>query len=130
MIEVLDHHRLGNPASMVPIKFTVDTVGSTSTLVTERISDAGLSAPPKIAGMLLAGMISDTLLFTSPTTTGRDRRAAERLARWAFMGGSPLAGETIESYGHEILAAGVDLSSRNAADLVQTDFKRYEFGQL
>ncbi len=130
VIEVLDHHRLGNPTSMVPIKFTVDTVGSTSTLVTERISDAGLSAPPQIAGMLLAGMISDTLLFTSPTTTDRDRRASERLARWAFMGGSPLAGETIESYGHEILAAGVDLSSRNAADLVQTDFKRYESGNL
>ncbi|NNJ09913.1 hypothetical protein EKD04_006195 [Chloroflexales bacterium ZM16-3] len=128
VIEVLDHHRLGNPSSMVPIKFTVDIVGSTSTLVTERIADAGLSAPPKIAGMLLAGMISDTLLFTSPTTTDRDRRASERLARWAFMGGSPLAGETIESYGQQILSAGVDLSSRNAADLVQTDFKRYESG--
>jgi manganese-dependent inorganic pyrophosphatase len=128
VIEVLDHHRLGNPSSMVPIKFTVDTVGSTSTLVTERIADAGLSAPPTIAGMLLAGMISDTLLFTSPTTTDRDRRAAQRLARWAFMGGSPLAGETIETYGQQILAAGVDLSSRKASELVQNDFKRYESG--
>ncbi|NJO81601.1 MAG: CBS domain-containing protein [Blastochloris sp.] len=126
VIEVLDHHRLGNPPSIEPIKFTIDTVGSTSTLVFERIEEAGLSAPPEIAGMLLAGMISDTLLFTSPTTTSRERRAAERLGRWAFIGGSPLAGETVESYGQQILAAGVDLSARKAEELVQTDFKRYE----
>jgi manganese-dependent inorganic pyrophosphatase len=126
VIEVLDHHRLGNPPSIEPIKFTIDTVGSTSTLVFERIEEAGLSAPPEIAGMLLAGMISDTLLFTSPTTTPRERRAAERLARWAFIGGSPLARETVESYGQQILAAGVDLAARKAEELVQNDLKRYE----
>ena len=56
LLEILDHHRLGNPSTHVPIRFTVDIVGSTSTLVSERIEQAGLSAPPQLAGMLLAGL--------------------------------------------------------------------------
>ena len=81
LIEILDHHRLGNAPTRIPIKFTVDPVGSTSTLVSERIDEAGLSAPPELAGLLLAGLISDTLGLTSPTTTDRDRLAAKRLGR-------------------------------------------------
>ncbi|HEX2980350.1 MAG TPA: DHH family phosphoesterase, partial [Anaerolineaceae bacterium] len=65
LLEILDHHRLGNPSTHIPIKFTVDIVGSTSTLVTERIMDAGLSAPPALAAMLLAGLLSDTLILAS-----------------------------------------------------------------
>jgi manganese-dependent inorganic pyrophosphatase len=79
LIEILDHHRLGNPPTNTPIRFTVDTVGSTSTLVCEHIAEAGLSAPPPLAGLLLAGLLSDTLVLTSPTTTPRDHKAAERL---------------------------------------------------
>ena len=63
----------------MPIRFTVDIVGSTSTLVSEQIEEAGLAAPPQIAGMLLSGLVSDTLILTSPTTTERDKKAAERL---------------------------------------------------
>ncbi|RPI83435.1 MAG: CBS domain-containing protein, partial [Chloroflexi bacterium] len=85
LLEILDHHRLGNRSTHIPIRFTVDVVGSTSTLVSERIEDTGLSAPPNIAGLLLSGLLSDTLILTSPTTTERDHRAAERLARWAFV---------------------------------------------
>ena len=92
LVEILDHHRLGNPSTHTPIKFTVDIVGSTSTLVSERIEDAGLSAPPPLAGLLLAGLLSDTLILTSPTTTQRDHHAAERLGRWAFVRSGPLAG--------------------------------------
>src|SRR5512138_2582545 len=99
LLEILDHHRLGNPSTHVPIRFTVDIVGSTSTLVSERIEQAGLSAPPHLAGMLLAGLLSDTLVLTSPTTTERDKQAAERLGRWACVGGSVLVDETIQSYG-------------------------------
>jgi len=130
LIEILDHHRLGNPPTNIPIKFTVDIVGSTCTLVSERIDEAGLSAPPKLAGLLLAGLISDTLLLTSPTTTERDHRAAERLARWAFLGGSILEGETLESYGNQILQAGADLSARKPDDIVGADFKFYEAGGI
>jgi manganese-dependent inorganic pyrophosphatase len=130
LIEILDHHRLGNPPTNAPIKFTVDIVGSTCTLVSERIDEAGLSAPPSLAGLLLAGLTSDTLLLTSPTTTERDHRAAERLSRWAFIGGSVLDGESLESYGRQILQAGADLSVRQPDDIVGADFKFYEAGGL
>ncbi len=126
LVEILDHHRLGNAATRIPIKFTVDPVGSTSTLVSERIDDAGLSAPPDLAGLLLAGLISDTLALTSPTTTDRDKRAAKRLSRWAFIGGSPLAGEDFDSYAQAILHAGAGLSSRSPDEIVHADFKQYE----
>ncbi|MCF6278263.1 MAG: DHH family phosphoesterase, partial [Anaerolineales bacterium] len=115
LLEILDHHRLGNPSTHVPIRFTVDIVGSTSTLVSEKIEKAGLSAPPKLAGILLAGLLSDTLILTSPTTTPRDHDAAKRLGRWAFVHGEPLAGETVQSYGEKILSAGAGLSSRAPA---------------
>ncbi len=126
LLEILDHHRLDNPTTREPIKFTVDIVGSTSTLVSERIDQAGLSAPPELAGLLLAGLLSDTLILTSPTTTPRDHQAADRLSRWAFMIGSPLEGETIESYGAQILEAGAGLSARSPEDIVQADFKVYD----
>jgi manganese-dependent inorganic pyrophosphatase len=106
----------------------VDIVGSTSTLVTEQTAEAGLSAPPDLAGALLAGLLSDTLLLTSPTTTPRDKDAAERLARWAFVGGSPLKGETIESYGKALLGAGAGLSNRDPHEIVSTDIKPFDAG--
>jgi manganese-dependent inorganic pyrophosphatase len=126
LIEILDHHRLGNPSTHEPIRFTVDVVGSTSTLVSEMIEAAGLSAPPKLAGLMLAGLVSDTLILTSPTTTPRDQQAAERLARWAFVWGSPLEKETIQSFGEKVLSAGAGLSSREPMDVVTSDMKQYE----
>jgi manganese-dependent inorganic pyrophosphatase len=128
LLEILDHHRLGNPYTHQPIRFTVDTVGSTSTLVTEITAEAGLSMPPPLAGTLLAGLLADTLILTSPTTTPRDKTAAERLSRWAFVGGSPLKGETLESYGKAVLSAGAGLSNREAKDVVSTDIKPFEGG--
>jgi manganese-dependent inorganic pyrophosphatase len=121
LLEILDHHRLGNPSTHVPIRFTVDIVGSTSTLISEQIEEAGRSAPPPIAGVLLAGLLSDTLILTSPTTTGRDKRAAERLGRWAFVKNSPLAGESVQSFGKQVLDAGAGLSSREPDEVVSTD---------
>jgi manganese-dependent inorganic pyrophosphatase len=128
LLEILDHHRLGNPHTHQPIRFTVDTVGSTSTLVSELTAEAGLSMPPALAGALLAGLLSDTLILTSPTTTPRDKDAAQRLARWAFVGASPLRGESIESYGKAILSAGVGLSNRDPNEVVSTDIKSFEAG--
>jgi len=128
LIEILDHHRLGNPHTHTPIRFTVDVVGSTSTLVCEQTAEAGLSAPPSLAGALLAGLLADTLILTSPTTTPRDRVAAEKLARWAFVGGSPLKGETIESFGKAVLSAGAGLSNRKPEEIVSNDVKAYEVG--
>jgi len=128
LIEILDHHRLGNPHTHTPIRFTVDIVGSTSTLVSEQTAEAGLSMPPALAGVLLAGLLSDTLILTSPTTTPRDKDAAERLSRWAFVGGGPLKGETIQSFGRAVLSAGAGLSNRKPEEIVSNDIKVYEAG--
>jgi manganese-dependent inorganic pyrophosphatase len=128
LLEILDHHRLGNPHTHTPIRFTVDIVGSTSTLVTEQTAEAGLSMPPALAGTLLAGLLADTLILTSPTTTPRDHIAAERLSRWAFVGGSPLKGETLQTYGKAVLNAGAGLANRTPAEIVSTDIKPYEAG--
>jgi manganese-dependent inorganic pyrophosphatase len=127
-VEILDHHRLGNPSTHMPIKFSVDIVGSTSTLISEKTENAGLSAPPALAGLMLAGLLSDTLILTSPTTTERDHRAAERLARWAFVRSGPLHGESIKSYGEQVLRAGSGLSSRSPQEIVSTDLKMYDGG--
>jgi len=128
LLEILDHHRLGNPSTRMPIKFTVDIVGSTSTLVSEQISEAGLSAPPALAGIMLAGLLSDTLIFKSPTTTDRDKKAAQRLARWAFVNGSRLEKETIEGYGKQVLAAGTGITVLSPEKTVSNDLKVYTGG--
>jgi manganese-dependent inorganic pyrophosphatase len=130
LVEIIDHHRLGSTTTHVPIRFTIDVVGSTSTLVTERIEESGLSAPPNLAGLLLAGLLADTLLLHSPTTTERDKQAAERLARWAFIRGAPLEGETIESYGEQVIQAGSGITSREPDQVVSTDTKVYQAGGL
>jgi manganese-dependent inorganic pyrophosphatase len=130
LVEILDHHRLGSTTTHVPIRFTIDVVGSTSTLVTERIEESGLSAPPDLAGLLLAGLLADTLLLHSPTTTERDKNAAERLARWAFTAGAPLEGETLDSYGEQIIQAGSGITTREPEQVVATDIKVYEAGGL
>lgn len=128
LVEILDHHRLGSATTHIPIRFTLDVVGSTSTLVTERIEESGLSAPPRIAGLLLAGLLADTLLLSSPTTTDRDKDSAARLARWAMIKGSPLETETIDSYGEQVIQAGSGITSREPAEVVATDVKVYEAG--
>jgi manganese-dependent inorganic pyrophosphatase len=119
IVEVLDHHRLGNPATKIPIPFTVDVVGSTATLVEERWRGADLSLPCPLAGLLLAALLSDTLALRSPTTTGRDRDAAARLARRAGV-------DDLEMLGREVVTAGAGLGNRSAQEIVEEDFKEYD----
>jgi len=97
-------------------------------LVSEGIQDAGLSAPPAIAGLMLAGLLSDTLILTSPTVTDRDKKAAERLGRWAFIGGTSMANETVESFGKKVIAAGTGLGARSPEEIIRTDMKIYKNG--
>ncbi len=130
LLEILDHHRLGNPSTHIPIKMTVDIVGSTSTLVSERMEESGFSAPAKIAGIMLAGLLSDTLNLTSPTTTPRDHEASKRLARSAFVKGSPLEKETIATFGNRVLGASAGLSNREPKDVVTSDLKFYNAGNF
>ncbi len=118
IVGVLDHHRLANAATAAPIPFMVDPVGSTCTLVAEQCRLHDLSPPAGIAGMMLSGILSDTLVFRSPTTTDRDRLAA----RWL----SALASVETEMYGHELLRAQPGLTERSAGDVLDTDRKTYE----
>lgn len=130
LLEIIDHHRLGNLFTRAPIRFTTEVVGSTSTIISERILEAGLSAPAEISGILLAGIFSDTLFFTSPTTTDRDKKAVERLGRWAFTGKSPLKGETTDSFGEAVIKAGAGISTRDPDEIVSSDTKTYSSGGL
>ncbi len=129
LIEILDHHRLGNPPTNSPIKFTVEPVGSTSTLVTEQMAEAGLAPSPEIAGLLMAGIISDTLNLISPTTTKRDHDALLRLSRWAFIPTSKLKDENLESFAEKVLAAGTGLGSQPPDEIVSSDIKVYSTGE-
>lgn len=120
IVGVLDHHRLGNPPTAAPIPFLVDTVGSTSTLVAEQCQTHNLEPPEGLAGMLLSGILSDTLVLRSPTTTERDRAAAEWLAK--------IANVKIEEYGQELLLAAPGLTERNADEIIDGDRKSYQMG--
>lgn len=118
IVGVLDHHRLGNSPTAAPIPFTVDPVGSTSTLVAEKCRDRALEPPRSIAGLLLSGILSDTLVFRSPTTSARDRAAAAWLANLCRL--------DYHQYGAELLRAASGLGAKTATDILDGDRKLYE----
>jgi manganese-dependent inorganic pyrophosphatase len=119
-VGVLDHHRLGNAPTAAPILVVVDPVGSTSTLVAELCRARDLLPPPRIAGLLLSGVLSDTLTFRSLTTTERDRTAAGWLAE--------RAGVETEPFGAELLNASPGLAGRTPAEILEADRKSYQMG--
>jgi manganese-dependent inorganic pyrophosphatase len=118
IIGVLDHHRLGNPPTAAPIPFVVDPVGSTSTLVAEHCQAHGLRPPTGLAGMLLSGILSDTLAFRSPTATPRDRTVAAWLAEIAAVDSAV--------YGEELLRAAPGLTARAIDEIIDADRKSYQ----
>jgi len=121
ILEVVDHHRLGNFHTDAPIRFINQPVGSTCTVVASLYRLAGLQPDPVCAGLLLAGLLSDTVILRSPTTTDTDRE----LAGW--LGG--LAGLDPQLFGREMFAAGSVLSSYpTVRDLILSDFKEYQAG--
>jgi len=130
IIAVLDHHRLGNPPTPTPIRFKADPVGSCSTLVIEEALGADLTPPPGLCGMMLCGILSDTLALHSPTTTARDRTAAAQLA--ALAGLVPAEAPAAEreaamaALGAELLAAGAGLGQRLADQVIRADLKTYQ----
>ena len=130
VIEVLDHHRLSSVPTAVPIRFHIEPVGSCSTLVAERAVELRISFPDGIAGMLLCGILSDTLTFRSPTATDRDRNAAQKLAVMAKLASASDSPEqimrAIGEFGQQLLAAGAGLGMRPVEEIVNTDIKYYE----
>lgn len=119
VLEVWEHHRIGDLQIPSPITFHCEPVGATATLIAEQFFLHDIEPPPPIAGALLAAILSDTLVLTSPTTSPKDRRMAPRLAAFA--------GLDVAEFGAELLAARGDIASRSARDLIESDFKVFEF---
>ncbi|MBS9338053.1 manganese-dependent inorganic pyrophosphatase [Fructobacillus sp. M2-14] len=117
---IYDHHKF-NFQNATPLYITAKPWGSVSTILYYEYKEAGLTIPAKIAGMLASGLISDTLLLKSPTTTDVDRKALPELAKIAGI-------DDIEAYGLEMLKAGTDLSSRSDEELLEGDAKSFTMG--
>ena len=118
IIEIIDHHRLGAISTLKPVKFLNSPVGSTSTIITEKYRDAGINPPAGIAGMLMAGILSDTLVLRMSTTTRQDHDAIGYLA--------PIAGVDPFVFGTKMLEKGINLSDITVEDLLVRDTKRYD----
>jgi manganese-dependent inorganic pyrophosphatase len=117
IIEILDHHRLGGFTTATPVHFWNNPVGSTSTIVALCYQQAGVAIPPGIAGVLLSGLISDTLNLTSPTTTATDRKLRDELAR--------TAGVNADEYARDLFSVGSPLLTLTPEEAVNADSKPY-----
>jgi manganese-dependent inorganic pyrophosphatase len=130
VVEVLDHHRLSSMPTSVPIRFKIEPVGSCSTLVAERGVEQGAAFPEGVAGLLLSGILSDTLTFRSPTATDRDRNIAKKLAVMAKLASADDTEEkilqSIADFGQQLLASGAGLGMRPVEEIINTDIKYYD----
>ena len=116
--EVIDHHRIGPLSTAYPITFINKPIGSTSTIITTLYQEAKIPIPKDIASLLLCGILSDTLILKSTTTTEVDRQTAEYLANITDL--------DIETIGHEILTAGSRIKGRTANQVIHQDMKEYK----
>ncbi len=122
VVEVIDHHRLGSFQTNAPILFWNSPVGSTCTLVAQSFHSCGITIPPNIAGLMMAGIISDTLNLTSPTATAADRAILAELAQ--------IVGVTPADLADEIFSVGSPLRSLSVEKIIHADSKEYvENGQ-
>ena len=118
--EVIDHHRIANFETAGPLYYRAEPVGSTATIVRKMYKEKGIAVEPRIAGLMLSAIISDTLLLKSPTCTAEDVAAADELAG--------IAGVDLNEYGHELLRAGARLRDQSIAQLVCRDSKEFAMG--
>ena len=117
IIEIIDHHNLGAIGTKMPINFTSKPVGSTCTIICEMYEEEKIKINKKIAGLLLSGLLSDTLVLNSPTTTEKDKNTAKKLAK--------IAGVKIEKYGYEMLEAASSIKDKTVLEIITSDFKKY-----
>lgn len=115
---VIDHHRVANFETANPLYMRLEPVGSASSIVYRAAKENNLTLPKEVAGLLLSGLISDTLLLKSPTTHASDPEVAKELAE--------LAGVDLEEYGLALLKAGTNLASKSAEELIDIDAKTFE----
>lgn len=120
ILEVIDHHRIANFETNDPLYFRAEPVGCTATILLQMFKENDVAVSETDARLLLSAIISDTLLFKSPTCTERDKKAAEELAQ--------LAKVDLETYGLDMLKAGTDVSDKTAAELLAMDAKEFTMG--
>ncbi len=117
ILEIIDHHRIGSLETMSPVFFRNQPLGCTATIMYQMYQEKGVEIPGKIAGLLCSAIISDTLMFRSPTCTAVDKAAAENL--------SSIAGIEIEELAIDMFSAGSNLGARTPKEIFYQDFKRF-----
>ena len=122
IMEIIDHHRLGTIETISPVFFRNQPLGCTATIVYQMYQEAGVAVEKAIAGLLCSAIISDTLLFRSPTCTEIDRKAAMELAG--------IAGIRLEEYAREMFTAGSNLKDKTDEEIFYQDFKRFTAGKV
>ncbi|MBM7652925.1 manganese-dependent inorganic pyrophosphatase [Neobacillus cucumis] len=120
VLEVIDHHRIANFETSDPLYYRCEPVGCTATILNKMYKENGKEIKKEIAGLMLSAIISDSLLFKSPTCTPEDVAAAKELAA--------IAGVDAETYGLEMLKAGADVRDKSIAELLSLDAKGFEMG--
>jgi len=120
VLEVIDHHRIANFETSGPLYYRAEPVGCTATILNKMYKENGKTISKNIAGLMLSAIISDSLLFKSPTCTEQDVAAARELAE--------IAGVDVEKYGLDMLKAGADLSQKTIAELISLDAKEFSMG--
>ncbi|KEQ26908.1 manganese-dependent inorganic pyrophosphatase [Paenibacillus tyrfis] len=120
VLEVIDHHRIANFETSGPLYYRAEPVGCTATILKKLYKENGVAIPKEIAGLMLSAIISDSLLFKSPTCTDEDVAAARELAE--------IAGVNADAYGLDMLKAGADLSDKTIAQLITLDAKEFQMG--
>lgn len=122
ILEIIDHHRLGTVETIAPVFFRNQPVGCTATIVYQMYMENNVEIEPKIAGLLCSAIISDTLLFRSPTCTESDKKAALVLA--------DIAGIQVEKYASSMFAAGSNLKGKTDGEIFYQDFKKFTLGKV
>ena len=122
ILEIIDHHRIGSLETVGPVYFRNVPVGCTATILYQMYKEQGVTPTKQVAGLLLSAILSDTLMFRSPTSTLLDEATAKALAE--------LAGEDIPAYAEQMFEAGADLTGRDAEDVFRSDFKAFSRGDV
>ncbi|MGN8646963.1 manganese-dependent inorganic pyrophosphatase [Gracilibacillus sp. HCP3S3_G5_1] len=118
VLEVIDHHRIANFETKDPLYYRAEPVGCTATILNKLYKEHEVNIKKETAGLMLSAIISDSLLFKSPTCTDQDVAAAQELAE--------IAGVDAEKYGLEMLKAGADISDKSAEELISLDAKEFD----
>lgn len=122
ILEIIDHHRIGSLETISPVYFRNQPLGCTSTIIYQMFGEKGVEIPKDIAGLLMAAILSDTLMFRSPTCTQLDVKAAEDLAA--------IAGVELEVFAKAMFQAGSDFKNKTAEELFYQDFKIFHVGDV